>query len=432
MKSNNVDFLFIGAGVVGLNLARELKKKFADARIVVFEKENFLGAHSSGRNSGVIHAGFYYSADSLKAKFTREGNEQLRAYCSEKNIPVNMCGKLVVTQNESEEKTLDELVKRGRQNGVTLEVTSVDEAKKIEPRAKTYRRAIWSPNTGSVNPVEVLKKLQEDAVNEGIEFRFGARFLKVKSRNANTTIVVSTDGEFEAKYVVNCAGLYADKVASEFGFSKDYRILPFKGLYLYSNEKPGSLRTNIYPVPDMAYPFLGVHFTLTADGHIKVGPTAIPAFWREQYSLTENFRFGELVEIMWRELGLFIKSDIGFRDLALKEIQKISRSKMVNLASALATNVSSENYKKWGKPGIRAQLYNIKTNKLEMDFKYEGDNRSFHILNAVSPAFTASMPLAKFLANQINGLVQNSRSVDIANEQTPKDLHRRANTETSL
>ncbi len=431
-KTNAIDFLFIGAGVIGLNLARELKKKFPDSNIMVFEKENLLGAHSSGRNSGVIHAGFYYSADSLKAKFTREGNEQLREYCLEKKIPVNMCGKLVVTQNEREEKTLDELIKRGVHNGVSLDMITAEEAKKIEPRVKTLRRAIWSPNTGCVNPISVLKKLLEDAMCEGIQFRFGAKFLRIKSENTNTITVTTTAGDVETRFVVNCAGLYADKVAREFGCSRDYRILPFKGLYLYSDEKPGSLKTNIYPVPDMAYPFLGVHFTLTSDGKIKVGPTAIPAFWREQYSITENFNFEEMVEILWRELGLLVKSDIGFRNLAFKEIQKMSKNKMVNLASALATDVNPSQYTKWGKPGIRAQLYNIKTNKLEMDFKYEGNSRSFHVLNAVSPAFTASMPLAKFLAERINVLLQNSRGAGIVGEQIREAPHRPPNKETSL
>ena len=399
------DFLIIGSGVIGLNVALKLKAKYPSRKVIVLEKEKNLGAHSSGRNSGVIHAGFYYTADSMKARFTREGNERTRDYCKLKNIPVNMCGKLVVTKNEDEENTLDELARRGQANGVKLEVISKIEAQKIEPRVKTVRRAIWSPNTGSVDPTEVLRHLHEDALQSGIEFQFESTYLGILEKNPSSTTVKTNHGPIQAGFVVNTAGLYADRVAMDFGFSKEFRILPFKGLYIYSNEKPGSFRTNIYPVPDLGYPFLGVHFTLTVDGKAKIGPTAIPAFWREQYSLTENFKFNELCEILWRELKLFAHSDFDFRNLAIEEIKKYSRGHMVNLAKALANDIDAADFKKWGKPGIRAQLYNIKTNKLEMDFKFEGDQRSFHVLNAVSPAFTAAIPFADHVTSKIAELV---------------------------
>jgi L-2-hydroxyglutarate oxidase LhgO len=200
---------------------------------------------------------------------------------------------------------------------------------------------------------------------------------------------------------VNAAGLYADKIALHFGFSDRYRILPFKGLYLYSDESAGAIRTNIYPVPDLRNPFLGVHFTVTVDRKIKIGPTAIPAFWREHYAGFENFSLSELVDIVMRELSLFAYSPFDFKRLAIEEFKKYSRPQMVFLASSLIQDVKKERFKKWGRPGIRAQLLDIKEKKLVMDFVLEGDNRSLHVLNAVSPAFTCSLPFSEYIVKDI-------------------------------
>jgi L-2-hydroxyglutarate oxidase LhgO len=216
--------------------------------------------------------------------------------------------------------------------------------------------------------------------------------------------VVTTGGRFEAGHIVNAAGLYADQIALDFGFSEKYRILPFKGLYLYSEEPAGAFRTNIYPVPDLRNPFLGVHFTVKADGHAKIGPTAIPAFWREQYRGFDHFKFGEFIEVLFREAGLMISANFDFRTLAVEELRKYSRPRLVSLATRLAHGVRPEDYRRWGEPGIRAQLLNIKQRKLEMDFVIEGDERSTHILNAVSPGWTCAMPFAEYVADRIQGI----------------------------
>ena len=391
------DFLVVGGGIVGLSIARELKARFSDSSVALIEKEAECGLHASGRNSGVIHAGFYYSADSLKAKFTREGNRALSEYCQSKNIPVNKCGKLVVARDETELPQLDELLRRGQANGVALQSISEAEARSIEPRVKTFQRAIFSPSTATADPGQVLQAMKLDALKEGITVHQNAAYLG----KANGRLVTSA-GDFQAGYVVNAAGLYADRVARDFGFSEDYRILPFKGIYLYSEEPAGTLRTNVYPVPDLRNPFLGVHFTLLVDGRTKIGPTAIPAFWREQYQGLGNFKFNEFAEIIFRELGLLFFSGFDFKRLAVEETLKYFRSRLVSLASELLQNVNLEDYRHWGKPGIRAQLLNIKTRKLEMDFVIEGDARSLHVLNAVSPAWTCSLPFAKYLADRIS------------------------------
>lgn len=390
------DFLIIGGGIIGLSIAREIKRRFSDAKVVLLEKESALGLHASGRNSGVIHAGFYYSADSLKAKLTRAGNQAMIAYCESRSVPVNRCGKLVVAREESDLAQLDELLRRGVANQVPLQSVNEAEVREIEPRAKTFQRAIFSPTTASADPRRVIDAMQKDARAEGIRILTNAPYL----RRSNGSIVAGHD-RITAGHTVNAAGLFADKVALDFGFSERYRILPFKGLYLYSDEAPGSLRTNIYPVPDLRNPFLGVHFTVRDDGQVKIGPTAIPAFWREQYRRFDNFRFGEFVEVLFREAGLMFSSSFDFKKLALEEIRKYSRPHLVALASRLAHGVKPEHYTRWGEPGIRAQLLDIKARKLEMDFVVEGDEHSTHLLNAVSPGWTCSIPFASYVVDRI-------------------------------
>jgi L-2-hydroxyglutarate oxidase len=394
---HNPDFLIIGGGVIGLSIARGLKKSFTDARIVLIEKEPQCGMHASGRNSGVLHAGFYYSPDSLKARYTRQGNALLTDYCQSRNIKINQCGKLVVAKDESEHQSLDELLRRGRANEVSLEDISEEEARAIEPRVKTCGRALFSPTTASVDPSDVMSAMKDDAVREGVSIASGVAYLKKDGQS------VVTSGEvYRPGYVVNAAGLYADRIAQDFGFSQDYRILPFKGLYLYSDEPPFSVRTNVYPVPDLRNPFLGVHYTVAVDGTTKIGPTAIPVLWREHYSGLENFKFSEFADIIFRQTGLLMGSDFDFKKLAFEEIRKSSRLHLVALASELMTDVDANHYRHWGRPGIRAQLMNIRTKRLEMDFVLEGDKQSMHVLNAVSPAFTCSLPFAEYVCDEIS------------------------------
>jgi (S)-2-hydroxyglutarate dehydrogenase len=395
------DFLVVGAGVVGVNVARALKAHFADSKVILIEKESACGLHASTRNSGVLHAGFYYSSDSLKAKFTKVGNQLLTQYCEDNKLPINRCGKLVVAKNHHELIYLDELLKRGKKNGIELQEISADDALRIEPRVKTTERALFSPTTSSVDPRKVLQCMVRDARSAGVEIHNDVAFLK-KTR----TGILTSKGAYDAGYLVNAAGLYADKVASEYGFSQHYKILPFKGLYLYSNEPQNSVRTNIYPVPDLRNPFLGVHFTITVDGIAKIGPTAIPAFWRENYDGWEGFNFGELADIFSRQASLFISANFDFKKLAIEEIRKYSRKKMVFLAKAMIKDTTIDHYTKWGTPGIRAQLVNIKTKKLEMDFVIEGDDKSTHILNAVSPGFTCSIPFSRHVVDTINASIK--------------------------
>ncbi len=394
------DFLVIGGGVIGLNVAIGLRRTFSGASVHLIEKEADCGLHASGRNSGVLHAGFYYTPDSLKAKFTWQGNRYLTAYCEAKGIPLNRCGKLVVARNRADHAGLDELFRRGRANGIPLEEISEAEARRIEPRVKTCERALFSPATSTVDPSVVMQAMKQDAVKEGVQVHCGVRYQRGERGRVETS-----DGVYRPRYVVNAAGLYADKIARDYGFSERYRILPFKGLYLYSDEAPGAIKTNIYPVPNLKNPFLGVHFTVAASGRVKIGPTAIPGLWREHYGGISNFQWAEFAEVARRGLGLLLRSNFDFKALAWEEMAKYSKSKMVALASELAEGVEPAHFTTWGKPGIRAQLLDIQKRKLEMDFVLEGDAQSMHVLNAVSPAFTCSVPFAGHVCERIKAIL---------------------------
>jgi len=399
MPSRVTDFLIIGGGIIGISIARELRLRHPAATVTVLEKESACGRHASGRNSGVLHAGFYYTADSLKARFTRDGNAALRGYCREKGLPLNECGKLVVARSPADHPQMDELLRRGAANGVTLESITEAEARRIEPRVKTCERAVWSPNTATADPVAVLAAMRDDAEREGVRFAMGTAFRRLRGNELETS-----QGRWSAGYVVNSAGLQADRIARQFGFSQHYTILPFKGLYLYTDEPAGSLRTNIYPVPDLRNPFLGVHFTVTVDGRAKIGPTAIPAFWREQYAGVAGFNFYDLVEITRLQLGLLFYAGFEFSRFALEELAKYNRRHLVSLARQLAEGVRVNDYRRWGRSGIRAQLLDTRTKRLEMDFVLEGDDRSMHVLNAVSPGWTCSIPFAQHVVDEIDRL----------------------------
>ena len=388
------DYLIIGAGVIGLAIAKELNKRYPNKKIIILEKEEDVAFHSSGRNSGVLHAGFYYTANSLKAKFTRDGNIEMTKFCEENNLSINKCKKVVVTQNEDELESLEELYKRGITNGVEVELIDEDKLNQMYPNVKTYKKALFSPNTATVNPVEIMQFLKNYLIKKGIEFRFNEGY---NTNLNNNEILTSKKNRLKAKKIINTAGLYADKVAKDFGFSKNYTIIPFKGIYLKYTKNDKPINTNIYPVPNLKNPFLGVHYTVTVDNTIKIGPTAIPAFWRENYQGIDNFKLDEFLEIIKYELKLFVTNSFGFRNLAFEEMRKYYKPYFINLATKMVKNIDSDGFNEWSKPGIRAQLMDINTLELLQDFVVEGDNNSIHILNAVSPAFTSSFPFARWV-----------------------------------
>lgn len=395
MKKSDVDYLIIGAGVIGLATALALKKRSPTSSISIIEKESEVASHASGRNSGVLHAGIYYSSSSLKAKFCVEGNRSLRAFCLENHLPINECGKFIVASNSEEYTQLEVLYKRGLENGCTVSMLSPSEAAKIEPNLSHFGDALYSPLTASVDPVSICKTMQKILESQGVLVHFNCRY---EGRTANG--IKTTKGIFEYGRVINCAGLYADKIASDFGFGGSFSILPFKGMYLKYSKNRTDIKTHIYPVPNPAFPFLGVHFTKTVDGTIKIGPTAIPAFWRENYSLLSGISLRELSEIFCREAMLFASNAFHFRDLAFVEMKKYYKPYFVGLAQKLVKQIDPAQFNEYSKPGIRAQLLDKRTGELVQDFIVEGDAHSVHILNAVSPGFTCCIPFAEYVVDK--------------------------------
>ncbi|NPA10786.1 MAG: FAD-dependent oxidoreductase [Epsilonproteobacteria bacterium] len=370
--------LVVGAGIIGMSFAYEWKRKNPNDEIVIIDKEAHEAFHASGKNSGVLHAGFYYTTDSLKAKLTAKGNKMMKEFCKKHGVKVNETGKLVVAKNDEEVEVLKELEIRSELNGAGAYIVTEEEAAKIDPNAKTHKYALYSPNTASVNPKEVCAALRGELEKMGVEFKFNMPFEKYKK---------SYD------FLINAAGLYADKIAHAFGIGKNYTMLPFKGLYKkYVGDD--RIKTQIYPVPNIKNPFLGVHFTLLADNSIKIGPTAIPAFWRENYAGFYRFDFEEFKEIVSLELKLFFTNS-WFRDLALYEMRYYIPQNMINEAKKLVKRLRG-GFKPYP-AGIRAQLLDVNENRLIMDFLVEKTDNQIHILNAVSPAFTASFAFAEYI-----------------------------------
>jgi L-2-hydroxyglutarate oxidase LhgO len=387
------DFLIIGAGIVGLSIARELVRRYPGAAVAILEKESEVAFHASGRNSGVLHAGFYYSADSLKARFTMAGNRALTAYCLENGLPINRCGKVVVAATESEIEGIYELKRRGDRNGVDVRLVDEKELGHIEPNARTVDKALFSPTTSTVNPKQVCRHIAS-RLPANVEILFGRQVVGCKKDQ-----VVTSKGEMSYRYLFNAAGLYADRVARHFNAGADFTMIPFKGIYLRYRDDD-LLQRHVYPVPNLRNPFLGVHFTKTVDGHVKIGPTAIPAFWRENYDFQNRFEVREFIEIVSIEAKLFFSNRFNFRRLALEEMHKYQKRFFIDQARRLLKHLDPGRFGDYSQPGIRAQLLNTKTSELIMDFIVEHAENSTHVLNAVSPAFTSAFSFASHIVDE--------------------------------
>lgn len=395
------DVAVVGAGIIGLAITRSLLARDPRLDIVVVEKEAAVGQHASSRNSGVLHAGFYYSPDSLKARFTREGNAALRRFCADHGIAVRECGKVVVTRSAAELPALDELARRGAANGVTLEVIDPDRLATLEPLARTVERALWSPMTAVADPGAVINALAAEVTGNGASVILGRQVRQLSPGRVRCAKRGAADDVIAARHIVNAAGLYADRLAAGSGLADDYVILPFKGLYLYGNWPAGRLQRHVYPVPDPRNPFLGVHLTVTPDGRAKIGPTAIPALGRENYQWLGGLRARDSAEIARGLIGFLTSDHHDGPGLIRSELPKISRAHMARQAAALVPAVVPADFTARGRPGIRAQLFHLPTRSLEMDFVVRGDEHITHVLNAVSPGWTSALSFAELVADRV-------------------------------
>ncbi len=395
------DVGIIGGGIVGLATAYQISKKHPKLNLVVLEKEKSLAKHQTGHNSGVLHTGIYYKPGSLKAMNCRNGKQAMEQFCKEQGIDHELCGKIIVALNDEEVPRMENIYQRGQENGVNCKIISREEMLEIEPHVAGVQ-AIHVPECGIVNYKQVCLRLGE-IIEEKEENKIFLGHQVTKIRNLTTSLVVETDKlQIECKHLINCGGLHSDKLTKLGGQRPPAKIIPFKGEYFELKEDAKHLCKNlIYPVPDPAFPFLGVHFTRMIDGTVECGPNAVLAFGREAYGkfdlnlkdLLESITYPGFQKMaikhwkmgwgeMWRSYnkGAFVK--------ALRRL--IPEIEASHLVSAPA--------------GIRAQAVSPR-GALVDDFLIEDNNRVINVCNAPSPAATASLNIGSTIMAQLEARI---------------------------
>jgi L-2-hydroxyglutarate oxidase LhgO len=402
MSSQPCDVLIVGGGMVGLCIAHKLLERGVTSSITVLDKETSLGRHSSGRNSGVLHAGLYYKPGTLKAQVCVAGARRLRAWVEERNLPLNPCGKVIVPPRADLDPQLDVLAERGRANGATVELWDAGQLHELIPEARSATgRALWSPNTAVVKPIKVVERLQRELQQRGVRFVHSQPGWSAKPQQQQLKLSDGTTLNYG--HLFNCAGLQADRVAHHFGVARDYYLIPFKGLYWQLKpDSPIQLKTNLYPVPDLAVPFLGVHYTPSADPKplVSIGPTATPAWGRENYrglQALEPVMAAANLTVLARQ---YLANRGGFRRYVHEQAFLALPPLLLRAAQQLIPAVQAEHLELSQKVGIRSQLFNHTTQGLEDDFLCLPGPASTHVLNAISPAFTASFALADLILDQ--------------------------------
>lgn len=396
--TTNYDFIIVGAGVVGLAVACELKKRHPSSSIAILEKEKTLGVHASGRNSGVLHCGIYYGSDTLKAKVCAQGASRMIAFAKQHNIACEQSGKVILATNESQRPTLNRLMQNAKANGINARLITSSELQAFEPAAAPGIGAIHCPDTAVIDSPAVLKQLHNTLTQQGVAFYFDCHVIK----DAAAKQIKTKQGLFSYGFLFNCAGAYADILAKQFGLAEHYTLVPFKGMYWKLHpDVNAKVRANIYPVPDVSLPFLGVHLTRVISGDVYVGPTAIPVLGRENYHRLQGTQFKEAVSIGYRLAAMVWSNQNNFRKLAATEMAKYCKKSFLNAAKKLVPSLKIEDLVPTAKSGIRPQLINVKTKQLEMDYIFEREDASVHVLNAISPAFTSSFAFAELIVDQM-------------------------------
>ncbi len=394
MSGRDFEIAIIGGGIVGMATALALSKQ-TSARIVVLEAEKKLAAHQTGHNSGVIHSGIYYKPGSLKARNCVEGRQALYQFCQEHNIRHENCGKVIVATTSEELPRLDTLMERGQANGLTgLRRLTPEEIKEYEPHA-TGLAGIYVPQTGIVDYVQVVEKYAEIFRNEGGEIFTKSSFQSL-TRRGDELVLHTTSGEVKAKYLINCGGLYSDRIAKKCGVNPGLQIIPFRGEYYdIIPAKHHLVKNLIYPVPDPRFPFLGVHFTRRVTGGIEAGPNAVLAFKREGYKLTDI----SIPDV------LTYATFIGFWRMGLKYwkmgfdefYRSLSKRAFVSALQRLLPELGMEDVHRSG-AGVRAQALEP-NGALVDDFRIVEAPGMIHVLNAPSPAATASLSIGNTIAS---------------------------------
>jgi len=391
------DVAIIGGGINGIATGIALLESKVNVKVIILEKEPQVGLHASGRNSGVLHSGFYYSPKSLRATFCKQGNAELTRFCKDNEVPLLNTGKVVVTSNEHELSELRRLAERGQENNIDIELLPETELKRIEQLARTVQSFIYSPTTSVSDPKLVIDKLLDKYLQLGGKIKFSQT---IKLRFSNGETILDPETKIEAKFIVNVAGVHSQKISQQIGIGHEYGFIPFLGQYLVAPNKLG-LRTLVYPVPNPERPFLGVHLTKTVKNKIKIGPTAIPVLGKEQYTLSSKLGSAEIAETL-KSMWYFIrKNPQEVSKFLVHEWSTLNSKKLVNEASYLVPDVSTINEWEKGNAGIRAQLVDLKTGALVDDFVTKEFQNSLHLLNGISPGWTCALPFGRYLAEKL-------------------------------
>lgn len=391
--TSDVDIAVIGGGILGLAVARELRLRFPSLSALVIEKEPDLARHQTGHNSGVIHSGIYYRPGSMKAQNCVQGTRLLTQYCDKRGIPYQKCGKVIVAVDDSEVPALEELYRRGTANGVPgLRRIGPDQLARLEPYARGVA-ALHSPETGIIDYKQVAESYAADVLDSGGRISLSTTLLGIRSLTAGMELQTSA-GDIRVRHLINCAGLYADIVANMTSADAQVRIIPFRGDYYTLSPRAESMVNGlIYPVPNPAFPFLGIHFTRTVHGYTEAGPNAVLAFAREGYTI-RKLNLGELGKTF---------SYPGFWRLALRYwrmgsqelYRSISKRAFLKAAQHLLPDVRLEDLVNRGS-GVRAQAIDRKGRLLD-DFVIDKGNNAVHVRNAPSPGATASLAIGKHI-----------------------------------
>ena len=381
---------------MGLGIGTSLLEFNPQLKVLIIDKEPAIALHASTRNSGVIHAGFYYSPDSLKAKFSKQGNYEIKKLLKQNNMPFLESGKLILAKNEEDLNSFETLLSRGNANGVELEILDARLLKSFEPLAKTYKRFIWSPKTAVTDPAYLIEGLRRKFIGLGGKFEFSKEINLIDEGGE-----INLKGKFFSfNFLINAAGAHSLRLAKQIGVAKNYTSMPFRGTYWMPQTSHFKLERLIYPVPHRVNPFLGVHFTNTIDGNFKVGPTALPVLGPESYISPTKANFFEISETLngWKFLAL--GKTHSTKNLVASEIKRLFLRNIINEASILVPEVA--NIQKWVKKnsGIRAQLVSNSSGELVQDFVVELKNNSIHILNVVSPGWTSAIPFSRWIVEK--------------------------------
>jgi L-2-hydroxyglutarate oxidase LhgO len=391
------DLAIIGGGIVGLATTLSLLQQHPNLKAIVVEKEAQVAAHQTGHNSGVIHSGIYYKPGSLKAQLCVSGARKMEAFCEENNIPYNLIGKVIVATSPDELPRLQMLYERAKANGVpgVIEIAP-EQLREIEPHA-TGLKGLHSPRTGIVDYKDVCNTLRRIIEQQGVTVRTGAKVVGI-TQSSNEVTMQTTQGDIAARYVVNCAGLYSDVVARMMGQASDVRIVPFRGeYYMLQPAKHHLVKGLIYPVPDPRFPFLGVHFTRTIHGEVEAGPNAVFAFAREGYTLGKIHASELMGALAYR--GFWIMAAKYWRMALGEYYRSFSKAAFVRSMQRLIPDIQSDDVARGG-AGVRAQALSA-TGELVDDFRIVETARALHVLNAPSPAATASLAIGEYIAARV-------------------------------